>query len=496
MRPHQVVALVVFVAVAHVAPASAQPYAVVPIEGPEGFHTVVPTDINNRLEVVGYAWGTAGARPFIWDLVNGFRLLPILRSGYLRIWIDDASVVYGQREVDGVVRFTKLINGEAHDFPTPPGDTVESIVHVTNNGIVLMYGQRSWGLVGDTLYDLNALTGASVSAVNEQGVLGGCKGGRGYVRTPDGRERYPWTTAPCVSRIGPAGHFATSQVWDFNPTFKENPAYYGTPDGRVWTIASFSPPFLAVSDVNAAGTIVGWQHSSLGGDERPLTIDSDGQLNYLNSVVLSPTWRGRVAYAINDAGYIVATGSGAALLVPTAPLAPSSPTFQVTGQNVQLRWERTPGAAEYIIEAGTTPGASDFYTGSVGNVTAITAVVPSGRYYVRIRARTSAGLLTSPSRDVVIDVLPASVPAPPTGLTVIATHHVGVVQWQPSPGATDYIVEAGTAPGASNLFNGSVGSQPYFSAMAPPPGRYYVRVRARNITGVSAPSEEIIIDVP
>ena len=65
---------------------------------------------------------------------------------------------------------------------------------------------------------------------------------------------------------------------------------------------------------------------------------------------------------------------------------------------------------------------------------------------------------------------------------------------QPSIGAIDYILEAGTAPGLTNAFNGSIGAATSLSVAAPP-GRYYVRIRARNTIGVSAPSAEVITDV-
>ena len=54
----------------------------------------------------------------------------------------------------------------------------------------------------------------------------------------------------------------------------------------------------------------------------------------------------------------------------------------------------------------------------------------------------------------------------------------------------------GSAPGLSNIFSGlDVGLQTSFSASGVPPGTYYVRVRAGNYTGLSAPSNEIQIEV-
>jgi hypothetical protein len=180
-------------------------------------------------------------------------------------------------------------------------------------------------------------------------------------------------------------------------------------------------------------------------------------------------------------------------------VSPSTPpawlSFAVSGTTVTLQWQSTSGAVDYVLEAGNAPGASNVFAGAVGAQTTVTATVPTGRYFVRVRARTAGGLLTLPSEELMIDVAPAGVPPPPANLHLIATKIVGVLMWDPSPGAIDYIVEAGSALGATNLAT-RVTTEPLFTVMQPPPGRYFIRVRARNTAGVSAPSNEIVVDVP
>lgn len=86
-------------------------------------------------------------------------------------------------------------------------------------------------------------------------------------------------------------------------------------------------------------------------------------------------------------------------------------------------------------------------------------------------------------------------PATPGGLTFGVVGRNVNLQWNASPGALDYVLEAGSVPGASDLYQASIG--PFNSISTPaPPGRYYVRVRARNANGTSAPSQEVVIDVP
>ena len=55
-----------------------------------------------------------------------------------------------------------------------------------------------------------------------------------------------------------------------------------------------------------------------------------------------------------------------------------------------------------------------------------------------------------------------------------------------------YLVEAGTAPGRSDVGVLNVGNVTTFSTVASP-GVYYVRVRAVNAQGAGAASNEVVI---
>ena len=56
-------------------------------------------------------------------------------------------------------------------------------------------------------------------------------------------------------------------------------------------------------------------------------------------------------------------------------------------------------------------------------------------------------------------------------------------------------VEAGTAPGLANIATFDVGLQTALTVGSVPPGTYYVRTRAANYTGASAPSNEVVVTV-
>jgi hypothetical protein len=179
-------------------------------------------------------------------------------------------------------------------------------------------------------------------------------------------------------------------------------------------------------------------------------------------------------------------------------VSPRGFTVQWVGTTAVLSWTAPAldGAIEdrptsYVIEAGTTPGATDVATVSVGNVTRIEANVPTGTYYVRVRAVNEYGD-SEPTADLVL-VAPGA-PGAPTGLTSTSTGSVNLRWTAPSgPAPTGYVIEAGTAPGRSDLGVLQVGNVTSFTAPAPPPGAYYVRVRAINGRGAGQPSNEVVV---
>jgi predicted phage tail protein len=64
--------------------------------------------------------------------------------------------------------------------------------------------------------------------------------------------------------------------------------------------------------------------------------------------------------------------------------------------------------------------------------------------------------------------------------------------WTASATAVNYTLEAGQTSGAADLANISLGNVTALAASAPP-GVYYVRTRAQNACGTSAPSNEVVV---
>jgi len=154
-----------------------------------------------------------------------------------------------------------------------------------------------------------------------------------------------------------------------------------------------------------------------------------------------------------------------------------------------------------VIEAGSSPGASDiasFDTGASGTSLTVNGV-PAATYYVRVRAKNAAGL-SAASNEIALIVgggpAPCSAaPAAPTNFTASASGSTVTLTWTASGGATSYIVEAGASPGSSALANIDVGGTTSFSSASVPSGTYYLRVRAKNSCGTSGPTNEVALSV-
>jgi hypothetical protein len=91
-----------------------------------------------------------------------------------------------------------------------------------------------------------------------------------------------------------------------------------------------------------------------------------------------------------------------------------------------------------------------------------------------------------------------TLPGPPSALAASVQESRVTLTWQaPASGGapTGYVVEAGTAPGLSDLATVAVGQALTFSTTGVAFGRYFVRVRAMNASGASSPSNEVVVTV-
>ena len=151
----------------------------------------------------------------------------------------------------------------------------------------------------------------------------------------------------------------------------------------------------------------------------------------------------------------------------------------------------------YIVEAGLAPGAADM-TLPAAETALIVPAVPPGHYYLRVRGINAAGTGVA-SREFELTVGEANLVAPsvPTAITTRVVGRRVLVGWTAPAGggpALDYVMQVGTASGLNDIAE-QVVTAPAFTFEPVPDGVYFIRVRARNAAGVSAPSEEAMLVV-
>ena len=200
--------------------------------------------------------------------------------------------------------------------------------------------------------------------------------------------------------------------------------------------------------------------------------------------------------------------SGMAAVVPRPPVNLAAAH---DGPRLTLRWVPGPGdlaplvtpippggtaATSHIVLAALTPGGTpvaQYETASSATSFSITA--PAGTFYLRVQAKNAFGA-SAPSAELRVDVQPQA-PNPPLATIASVSGRAVHIEWQAPPlgwPATSYRLEAGTAPGLTNIGTLPVNGTAFDAPV--PPGRYYVRVRAVNAYGAGVAGDEVVIDVP
>jgi hypothetical protein len=191
------------------------------------------------------------------------------------------------------------------------------------------------------------------------------------------------------------------------------------------------------------------------------------------------------------------------VLVAAAPGQPSNLAAVVAGNTVTLTWQApSTGSAPlgYLVEASLSPGGTVIAAFLVIGPSIVLNAVPDGVFYVRVRAGNAEGL-SPPSHEAVVSVPDGGGPCTrppnaPTNLVANVSGGLVTVTWLVPPGgcAAAYVVQAGSAPGLSDLAVFNVGGNTSLTVSAPP-GTYFVRVVAVNAFGGSLASNELIVTV-
>jgi hypothetical protein len=191
-----------------------------------------------------------------------------------------------------------------------------------------------------------------------------------------------------------------------------------------------------------------------------------------------------------------------AAAMAATPGAPRNLAAAVAADTVTLTWQ--PAAAGtaplgYLVEAALSPGGPTVAAFLVIEPALALNAVPTGVYYLRVRAGNAQGL-SAASNEVMVSVPGGPCTTPPqapTNLSASVSGSLVTLAWQRAStgcAATAYVVQAGSAAGFSDLAILNVGNTTTLSVSAPP-GTYFVRVVAVNAFGGSVPSLELTVVV-
>jgi predicted phage tail protein len=196
----------------------------------------------------------------------------------------------------------------------------------------------------------------------------------------------------------------------------------------------------------------------------------------------------------NEVSFIL--GAGACESAP--PLQPGPLAVVVSGVDATLTWGEAQGATSYVLEVGTSSGASNVLRTNVGSVTTISGRQLPGTYYVRVRGSNACGDGPSSNEVRVVLTTSESSPGQPLFLAAQVTGNNVLLTWAPPVGGGSvdgYRVQAGTTPTGVEAGEQDVAGTSLFAGNVPR-GRYYVRVSARNLTGLGPSTPPLIVDVP
>ena len=417
-------------------------------------------------------------------------------------WTAQSVAIDGDTAVVGTGRAAAYVFARTGTAWTQQAKLTPGIAGIT------YFDSRSVALDGDT-----AVIGAPYAAVGANAAQGGA-----YVFVRNGTT---WIQQGALTSAG-ASRFGTAVALSGDTALSiggaSSRAYRFTRAAGVWTeqapivpanVSGFLPPRVVSVALDTDTAILGVRGSAqvfrrVGGQwsyqdrlvSGYVNFDQDEYFGFASAVSGSAAVVGAPDHGRSDETNGPGRAYGYAL--PSGPPEAPALTGSVSGTTVSLSW--TPAAVgavptAYTIEVGTTPGSSNLYVGSVGNVLLLSTPAPPATYHVRVRGVNAFGP-SAPSNEITLTVGPATAPLPgaPT-LTGSVSQSAVSLAWTPAATggvATSYVLEVGTSPGAANLFNGNVGAGTQLSATAPP-AVYYVRVRGVNASGTGPASNEVAL---
>ena len=195
-------------------------------------------------------------------------------------------------------------------------------------------------------------------------------------------------------------------------------------------------------------------------------------------------------------------------LLPTAAIAqplnvPSNVSATVNNGVLTVTWNGVPSETQrYVVtfhsgDASTNSSSTRVGTLSTGLQTSVSLPIPpgvQGTFNVVV-----AGIQGIAASTPVVFTIGApgsctATPLTPTGLTGVRVARTVNIRFNPSAGATSYILLAGTIANTANLFNGNIGNVTSAASDAVDPNiPLFIRVAANNACGTSAPTNDLVL---
>jgi hypothetical protein len=388
--------------------ATAQTYRVVPLRVSAPGDIANWQDVTNDLTAIGFLLRAGFRIPAMWDANGNIREFQIGGIVYGSLRINNRRTIAGARVSRmsyGIESYHvfRLENGtdfriiSEHDTIFAP-----DVARITDTGLVLVRSNYDGSYVASGSQVRWISSPGTIAGISDDGVIGGWRGSSAgpqpYRRWPDGRESVPWPEPARLTVMGAAGHFHGQFI---DPTDRNCVALFGDPDGTI--TRTRLPGECIVRGVNR------WGDRVIRNGSRAL-LYRDGSFHDLNELLQTPGIVITDAWRVTDDGAVVASTrstadgtTGEAFLIPLTPSPPRRIAATTDGRRVTLTWESSVTATDYVLEAGSAPGLSDLYRVSVGRRLQLTVAAPSGRYYVRIRARNGVGT-SAASAEVIVDV--------------------------------------------------------------------------------------------
>lgn len=183
------------------------------------------------------------------------------------------------------------------------------------------------------------------------------------------------------------------------------------------------------------------------------------------------------------------------------PGPPGTPAVSGNGNALTFAWSAplTGGApVTYTVVARQASGGPVIATLPVGSELGTSVVAPNGRYFVTVAATNASGVsLESDGVAFSVPIVPPP-PGAPEQLQVVVTGTSATFSWQPPATGgpvSNYVLRASASPGGAPIASLTATAAPTFSVGGIPPGTYYVRVAAQNLSGIGSPSNEVTVTV-